>query len=955
MKVRDASAAVVYAAADRFVDAALRHDGSLFTAGVGIWTKANLDELHARFVAKPDESSDDFLSKFHRQLAGAPDATIQLAAEALYVHFLIAVMSGAAKRAVIEPVLGWMREPVKIPTDLDAALDHGLASPGTAFHTRRPYQLGLVIEFVREWKALPADRRDAALRDPWAFKDVLFAVPMPKGSYVQREALLHLVHPDTFESIVSRAYKEQIAAVFSEAAATDEPDIDRRLAAARAQLEAEYGRQIDWYEDELARKWLPIGGPRPDLPAEGSGPRAWIFQSSPDRYDLAGALTSTQDFTWLVNQYEREIHAEDQVFLWETGPQAGILASGRIVSEPMIIDENPTEGPFYRAIDKFSGPRLRVRVAVERVLRPRLTRQQITADVALVSLPNLRLANATNFKLTPDQTASLDELVRKAEAEPWAAPGLTVEDFEVLAAHQTSQPWDELSDEVRTAYGRLRDKLDLYAARLADGLGTNVRLKPFVSHPNPSGRNPLYQWCCVYPESVANKSYGFQLALIVKPGYIEYGFCLGSATGGTSNEAKLAEFQRQLASTRERLLLLRTDPAVVRSVEDARSAGLGLRSRWLRAPDDPGIDTFDEWAAHASSSDGGGASFSGFASRDDVGARGPGFLAWLAGQLGRVAPLMERLYAPAAGAAVPPVPSADTRPLAQLAQELSLEASYLEDVDWLLRDRKQLVFYGPPGTGKTYVAEAFAEWFAGSRDRVETIQFHPSYAYEDFVEGIRPKLDATELRYALVPGVLRRFATRAEQDSRPHVLIIDEINRANLARVFGELLYLLEYRDRTVRLPYSQEQFGLPGNVYVIGTMNTADRSIALVDFALRRRFHFIEFPAAPEILRRWLVKNRPTMVEVADLLAKVNAMVGSPDFAIGFSYFMRQDLDERLLSRIWERSIQPALAEYFFSEAGAGDRFSLARVRAALKSVSPDEADDSPSDAMPTVSTPEG
>ena len=681
----------------------------------------------------------------------------------------------------------------------------------------------------------------------------------------------------------------------------------------------------------------------------------WIFQSSPTQYDLPAALTTLRDLTWLVNQYEHQIHAGDLVFLWETGPQAGILASGQIVSEPAAIDENPGEAAYQRAPDQFSGPRLRVRIAIDRVLRPRLSRQQMTATETLVSLPNLKFANATNFKLTPDQAASLDELVRRAEAEPWTAPGLTPEDFEVLAAHQTSQPWDELSDEVRSAYGRLRDKLDLYAARLADGLGRGVALKPFVSHPNPSGRNPLYQWCCVYPASVANKSYGFQLELIVKPDYIEYGFCSGSATGGTSNEAKFTEFQRQLASTRERLLSLRTDPAVVSSVEDARGAGLGFRSRWLRASDDPVIDTFDEWTIHAASSDGGGASFSAFASRDDVVARGPGFLAWLASQLGRVAPLMERLYAAGADMPAPPVGFPDNRPLAQLADELCLESSYLDDVDWLLRDRKQLVFYGPPGTGKTYVAEAFAEWFAGSRDRVETIQFHPSYAYEDFVEGIRPKLDATELRYALVPGVLRRFADQAEKDSRPHVLIIDEINRANLARVFGELLYLLEYRDRTVRLPYSQEAFGLPGNLYVIGTMNTADRSIALVDFALRRRFHFIEFPAEPEILRRWLMKNRPTMLEVADLLAKVNAMVGSPDFAIGFSYFMRQDLDEHLLSRIWERSIQPALAEYFFSESGAGDRFSLARVRAALKSVSPDDADDGSNDAVPPASTPEG
>ena len=98
--------AVVYAAAERFVDAALSHDDSMFTSGVSIWTKANLDDLHRRFVEQPDESSDAFTVKFRRQLEGAPDATLQLAAEALFVHFLIAVMSGEAKRAVILPVLG---------------------------------------------------------------------------------------------------------------------------------------------------------------------------------------------------------------------------------------------------------------------------------------------------------------------------------------------------------------------------------------------------------------------------------------------------------------------------------------------------------------------------------------------------------------------------------------------------------------------------------------------------------------------------------------------------------------------------------------------------------------------------------------------------------------------------------------------------------------------------------
>src|SRR4051794_24181954 len=125
MKLQDDAHATTYEAAARWVVSALRNDDSLFTPGIAIWTADNLDDLHARFVAKPDDSSDAFLGKFRRQLSEAPDATIQLAAEALYIHFLIAWMSGAAKRAVIEPVLGWMREPVTIPPDLSVALDHG--------------------------------------------------------------------------------------------------------------------------------------------------------------------------------------------------------------------------------------------------------------------------------------------------------------------------------------------------------------------------------------------------------------------------------------------------------------------------------------------------------------------------------------------------------------------------------------------------------------------------------------------------------------------------------------------------------------------------------------------------------------------------------------------------------------------------------------------------------------
>lgn len=414
MKVLDASVAVVYAAADRFVDAALRTDGSLFTSGVGIWTKANLDDLHARFVAQPDESSDAFLVKFQRQLKDAPDATIQLAAEALYVHFLVAVMSGEAKRAVIEPVLSWMHEPVPIPVDLSAALDQGIAAPGTAFHTYRPFQLALIVEFGLAWKALPEAERDTALRDPWAFKATLFAAHLPKGSYTQREALLHLVHPETFEGIVSRDMKVEIAKAFTSGAAADEPDVDRRLLEARATVEAEYGRPIDWFEDEIQQRWKAAAAV---VPTSGT-PRAWIFQANPDQYDLPAALGARSEFYWLVRRYEREIHVGDRVYLWETGHEAGIVAIAVVASEPDVVEDPDDE--FTRDPAAFTGARPRALLRITEIVEPRLARVEIKANPILATLMNLKIFQGTNFPLTPEQDREFWRIVREERHEPSA-------------------------------------------------------------------------------------------------------------------------------------------------------------------------------------------------------------------------------------------------------------------------------------------------------------------------------------------------------------------------------------------------------------------------------------------------------------------------------------------------------------------------------------------------------
>lgn len=275
--------------------------------------------------------------------------------------------------------------------------------------------------------------------------------------------------------------------------------------------------------------------------------------------------------------------------------------------------------------------------------------------------------------------------------------------------------------------------------------------------------------------------------------------------------------------------------------------------------------------------------------------------------------LLEKLLESAENQAPPPVVY-DVKldpPLDELAMSLHVDKRWLQECIDLLNDRPQLIFYGPPGTGKTYIAQALAKIAGG--ENVQLVQFHPSYSYEDFLEGYRP---TPEGGFALRSGPMRRVADRAaENPGVPHFLIIDEINRGNLAKVFGELYFLLEYRDESVRLLYSEEDFNLPKNVYVIGTMNTADRSIALVDAAMRRRFAFLPLhPAEPPIngvLRSWLrSENQPE--RVANLLDELNTRIDDPDFKIGPSYFMRDAIfADGGLERAWRTSILPLLEEH--------------------------------------------
>ncbi|WP_406633842.1 McrB family protein [Pseudarthrobacter quantipunctorum] len=298
----------------------------------------------------------------------------------------------------------------------------------------------------------------------------------------------------------------------------------------------------------------------------------------------------------------------------------------------------------------------------------------------------------------------------------------------------------------------------------------------------------------------------------------------------------------------------------------------------------------------------------------------------------------------AEAAAVAPPVQEGFRPLTrEFADTLHMELEPLQEIAELLEENRQLVLYGPPGTGKTYLAKHLAAELADDTtdERVKLVQFHPSYAYEDFFEGYRPdKTDEGQVSFKLVAGPLRRLAEEAAKPGngkKPYFLIIDEMNRANLAKVFGELYFLLEYRDDRIYLQYSpNEPFTLPDNLYIIGTMNTADRSIAMMDAAIRRRFSFIELHPQTEPVKGSLwrfLQARQLDATPALLLDALNSAIDEwdRDLMIGPSYFMKPAAQNPAgLRRIWKYELMPLLEEHYHGQltrAQLEERFGLDRL----------------------------
>ena len=799
MGTRNAGAETVYAAADAWVERALRSDNSLFTPGRRIWASEWIDELRRRFLDRPDESKGTFFDKLERQLDGSPPEAYQLMAEVLYVYFLIVYTTDSRKeQAQVESVLGWSPEPVAIPPELVAALAPGLVNPGPAYHTYRPFQVGLILEFASQWKQLQPDQRQRRLDDPWAFKDFLMELPLQSEllrndenkARIQRQVLLHLVHPDTFESIASVDHKAKIAVAFEGLIEDQTQDVDRKLRQIRSALERTHGIEtVHFYSPDIRKQW-------DDKFARD--PRDTTVKSAEEYVD--------------TEQLDRELN-DHELDPWDTFVKRAreYLDAGQLDSQ---------ENDYKLEIGR--------RVAEAR---------------------EAALAQASNWaSLSKSSIASnLIFHVQLARFGDWVddAPD------QALAALQAI--W---VDSDAPASERVQAFADLLPRSVISGAGIRTTIASVLLMGVDVRQHPPFR------VTLFAEAYG-------RTGYEQ-----------PSQGAGEAELYDHALGFLDRF------------IDEASARGLNLRHR---------LDAQSVVSAVI---------------RED---------------------------------GEPPDPTS----LAELAEELSLPVAFLEEIELLLKDKRQVIFQGPPGTGKTYVAQELAQRLAGADRRVTLVQFHPSYAYEDFVQGYRPDLsDAGQPIFKLKPGplLLAAEAARAESEAK-HFLVIDEINRGNLAKVFGELYFLLEYRERKMRLQYSDTPLSLPDNLYIIGTMNTADRSIALVDLALRRRFHFVDFhpddPPIKGLLRRWLAKNgAEDMAWVADVVDRANEQLSDDRHAaIGPSHLMKPNLDEADVKRIWKHSVVPYVEERLFGSDDRVAAFDLDALRAKTTTASESAASDEPAD----------
>jgi len=898
-RAADPDYAAPYAIAQEWRDRSLTSGWSLLAPDQQVWTAEAALDLQHRFIDSADEGNRSFQEKLEDQMRGADMTSLLLMAELMLVHLLpLNNVTQKTKTNHLNTIGSWASTPFETPARFEAALSTGIFSGGAGFNTGRPAHLRFLVRMVQRWVALTDGRRAELLQDPWGFKDFLHDIPL-EGAMSQRNAVLLMLFPNHFEDISAREHKRRIAAAFP-AEAGDSTDIDRQILAIRAAKTDEFGQDFSWYNQVIRELWDKKAPKRSRTVALSSPSEAlntWLTGDDAHKFAemMARAILAAHEVnpaSWVVTFRSSGMFlnvGRNSTLSVRRDGAVGIALSGDDVDE--ISGYFETEGVAAKDIGQFSSPTGVFHASSD-------DEQRVGEFLSLCEERFMQAVVATAVSKTSfwksHSPVALDAIRDLSGVE---LPDMPERDS---STRNDQRAW------------LVRMKYDDGTSAIADALERgDSRIFWEIDVPADSSLEVIKAAFRRQDPEIANHLLGSQAGNVhrfitrMQPGDVvlmpeRSDLYLGTVTGD-------AEF-------------LDEDRDWTRPVD------------WL---DDP-VDRGDVSPALYSK-------LRSLLTVTDLTEVLPELLGYLGGDE------EDSIDGPTKPSVAVSMPTIDD----DLAKDWMLDRDWLEEISSLLSRKRQLIFYGPPGTGKTYLAEKLAGHLTSDGGSYKLVQFHPSYSYEDFVEGFRPRVDAAgNLTYELTPGPIRLLAEAARANpAEPYFLIIDEINRGNLAKIFGELYYLLEYRDQSLVLQYGSsedDEFSLPENLFVIGTMNTADRSIAMVDAAIRRRFNFVEFSPtqAPiaDLLPTWLRHNMQSS-EPAQLLAELNRRLDDADYAIGPSYLMNDDVkDQAGLERIWKYSIMPLLTEHFYGQRGATDRFGLAELQRAVR------GSELPVDAEPVV-----
>ena len=608
-------------------------------------------------------------------------------------------------------------------------------------------------------------------------------------------------------------------------------------------------------------------------------PSAWIFQGNPKYYDVVGAIEALDKLTWAANQYPKQIKKGDKAYIWLSGSDGGIIASGTILCDPRITKPN-LEDPYNRGDALKSEPYLAVDIQIDR----RFTTEKVLRAVLLVDertkqLEVLTYPGATNFRVTKLQEEVIESIINGSYER---IPAIDTPQVEIVSKRrywlyspgEQAQRWDDFQNAgiMGIGWDELGD-LTLYESKSEVKSAIQQKYGPMKSHSN----SVLAVWQFV--RDVATGDIVFAKRgknVVIGRGIVESDYIFDSTRSEFKNIHKVNWAQKgEWPHPGQAALKTLTD--ITQYTEYVEK----LEAMILGDNEAPEVDNTPEITYPDYSQD-------------------------------------------------------------DFLSEVYISPEKFVNLKGLLLRKKNIIIQGAPGVGKTFAAQRLAFSIMGVKDtsRVKVVQFHQSYSYEDFVMGYRP--DGNGFR--LSEGPFYKFCKIAEEDDeRPYFFIIDEINRGNLSKIFGELLMLIEGDKRgeknSLRLLYKDEQFSVPENIHIIGMMNTADRSLAMIDYALRRRFAFFDMEPAfssDGFKNRQMAIQNPkfdaliSMVESLNKAIEADASLGS-GFRIGHSYFCTNEIvNDAFLLSIVECELIPLLVEYWYDEPSKVESWS-ARLKGAI------------------------